>query len=153
MVETRDTLGLWVRVRVRVRVSPNPTLTLTLTQRLTSFRAFLGLLTRGPYAMQCSTTTTPPQATWTTSIAQFKPAQPECSVLPAGGNAEGMGNADDLTQLTWQHLLGPILSLVFFAGIAIVLKLILKWCASKLRQHLPPGRPSKEKGVSKVSRG
>jgi hypothetical protein len=67
------------------------------------------------------------QATWEASIAHFKPLKPECSLL-AANTADGA--ADDLTQLTWQHLLGPILSLVFFAGLAIVLKLILKWCAA-----------------------
>lgn len=69
----------------------------------------------------------PPQATWTTSIAAFKPPKPECSILAVGTTD---GTADELTQLTWQHLLGPVLSLVFFAGIAIVLKLVLKWCAA-----------------------
>ena len=38
-----------------------------------------------------------------------------------------LADVDALLQLTWQHMLGPLLALIFFAAISILMKMVLKW--------------------------
>ena len=65
-------------------------------------------------------------ASWARSTSEFKPATAECDVLAVQNE---LADVDELLQLTWQHLLGPVLALIFFAAISIAMKIVLKWCA------------------------